>query len=269
MQTYKVLGTDGKEYGPVSAEALRQWIAQKRAVATTSIQAEGSSEWKPLSAFPEFAEALAAAPAVVPPAMSVPVGTPALGPTKTSGLAIASLVCGVLGIFCLPALAGVGLGIAALVSISRSKGQLRGQGLAIAGLCLSGFMMLAIGPAMMLPALARAKAKANRASCVNNLKQVGLGARIYANDNKGVFPPDFLTMSNELNTPRILVCPEDTKHTRVLTWAEFDPRKNLSYEYLQPGITEGDAVNKVVFRCPIHNNAGMGDGSVQQLPPKR
>ena len=48
MQMFKIRGADGKEYGPVGADTLRQWIAQRRVVATTLVQAEGSAEWKPL-----------------------------------------------------------------------------------------------------------------------------------------------------------------------------------------------------------------------------
>ena len=43
--------------------------------------------------------------------------------------------------------------------------------------------IIAILAGMLLPALARAKAKAQRITCVNNLKQVGLSVRIWANDN--------------------------------------------------------------------------------------
>jgi hypothetical protein len=264
MSTYKVLGSDGKEYGPVSAEVLQQWITQKRACATTSVLAEGGSDWKPLSNFPEFAGALAGGPPVL-------LASPPSGPVQTSGLAIASLVCGVLGFLCLPALAGVGLGIAALARINKSQGQLGGQGLAIAGICLSGFMVITapIGAGLLLPALARAKAKAQRIHCISNLKQIGLGARMYAGDHQEIFPPDFLSMSNELNTPKVLVCAGDSKHSVAATWAEFDPRNNLSYEYLRPGIAESNAANEVIFRCPIHNNVGMGDGSAQQRPMPR
>jgi uncharacterized membrane protein len=55
---YKIIGGDGKEYGPISAEQVRQWIAEGRANAQTPVQAAGSTEWKPLSSFPEFADAL-------------------------------------------------------------------------------------------------------------------------------------------------------------------------------------------------------------------
>ena len=55
---YKLLGSDQKEYGPVSAEQFRTWIAQGRANARSKVQAAGARGWKPLTEFPEFAEAL-------------------------------------------------------------------------------------------------------------------------------------------------------------------------------------------------------------------
>ena len=43
---YRVIGADGKEYGPVSIEQLRQWIADGRVNAQTQVQAAGGAEWK-------------------------------------------------------------------------------------------------------------------------------------------------------------------------------------------------------------------------------
>jgi len=66
---YKIIGVDGRQYGPVSAEQLRDWVAQGRANAQTLAQPDGSTEWKPLSQFPEFAGAvvtLAAPPRMDP-----------------------------------------------------------------------------------------------------------------------------------------------------------------------------------------------------------
>ncbi len=292
MHTFKILGADGKEYGPINAEGLRQWIRQRRAGATTLVQIEGGTDWKPLSSLPEFAEALGA-DHQIPAAGDLPAAPPPrFGPVKTSGLAIASLICGILGFLCVPALAGMVLGVIALVKISKSHGELRGQALAIVGICLSAMMLLIVpvGAGLLLPVLARAKAQARaqqfnppmavrgapnvnwgnakataqKIQCVNNLKQICLATRIYSVDNKGIFPPDFLSMSNELSSPKILVCPADTEHVKVSSWEEFDPRRNVTYEYLKPGIAEKDAVAEVIFRCPIHNSVGMGDGSVQQ-----
>src|ERR1035438_6632739 len=48
--------------------------------------------------------------------------------------------------------------------------------------------IIAILAALLLPALARAKAKAQRISCTNNLKQVGLAFRTWAIDNDGNNP---------------------------------------------------------------------------------
>lgn len=51
---YLMIGGDGRQYGPVSAAELRQWIQDGRAVATTQAQLAGSGAWRPLSEFPEF-----------------------------------------------------------------------------------------------------------------------------------------------------------------------------------------------------------------------
>jgi len=77
---YKIIGADQKEYGPVNADQVRQWIAENRLDAQSSIQAEGSTEWRPLSTFPEFADALAARAAKIPPppAFSAAPGSSAL-----------------------------------------------------------------------------------------------------------------------------------------------------------------------------------------------
>ena len=59
---YKIIGADLQEYGPSSAEELRQWVREGRADGRTLVRAEGTTEWKPLASFPELAEALAESP---------------------------------------------------------------------------------------------------------------------------------------------------------------------------------------------------------------
>ncbi len=267
---YKVLGQDGKEYGPVSADVLRQWHAQGRLNAQTRLCAEGAPDWKPLSDFPELASMLAAsppAPAVTPPPPAAPV------PAPQSGLAIASLVLGILSLFC----GGIVLGLPAIITghlalgrARRAPAQFSGKGLAIAGLALGYFstLLTLLLLALLLPAMGRAQNKAVTIQCVSNMKQIGLAARIYSNDNADTLPKDFLSMSNELATPKILRCPADTAKTAAENWAVFS-RANVSYEFLTPGAKEADVLRAPVFRCPIHNNICFGDGSVERGDMRR
>jgi hypothetical protein len=82
---FKIIGADQQQYGPVSAEQIRQWIAEGRANAQTLALAEGSTEWKSLGSLPEFAEALARlAPTPPPPA-------PAAGPAPLPAATAATL----------------------------------------------------------------------------------------------------------------------------------------------------------------------------------
>jgi hypothetical protein len=251
---YRILGADQKEYGPVSADVLRDWIASGRANARTVAQAEETPGWKPLADFPEFAEALTSTGSL-PPVRSDPTSPPPPPPepARTSGLAISSLVLGALGMLTcgISALAGLVLGIVALTKINASKGAVRGQGLAIAGICVSAvfLVMLPILAGMLLPALAKAKSKAQSVQCISNLKALSIGARLYASDNNETFPPDLASMATEVSNPKVLVCPSDP---------------GIAYEYVSPGLKEQEAVSVVLFRCPLHGHEAMGDGAVLQ-----
>ena len=87
---YKIIGADGQQYGPSTTAQIREWIAAGRANAQTMAQLlpdghQGSTDWKPLASFPEFADL--ASPAAAPPV------THAYDPRKSK------LVAGLVGIF--------------------------------------------------------------------------------------------------------------------------------------------------------------------------
>jgi hypothetical protein len=52
---YKIVGSDGKEYGPVDAQQIMRWLAEGRVNVRSMVLAEGATEWKPLADFPELA----------------------------------------------------------------------------------------------------------------------------------------------------------------------------------------------------------------------
>lgn len=53
--TYTIIGGDDKQYGPITADQLRQWISEGRVDMATSVHVEGHADWTPLGELPEFA----------------------------------------------------------------------------------------------------------------------------------------------------------------------------------------------------------------------
>src|SRR5580704_16973820 len=66
---YKIIGADGREYGPVTVEQIQQWIREGRANVQTKVRPEGGTEWKALGELPEFSASFSgggASPPAVP-----------------------------------------------------------------------------------------------------------------------------------------------------------------------------------------------------------
>ncbi len=93
---------------------------------------------------------------------------------KTSGLATTALVLGVLGCFTcyITAIPAIIFGIVALVKIGNSSGQLKGNGLAIAGMAAPAVSLpfMAMLLAILMPALSSTKVIAQRVVCGTNMK---------------------------------------------------------------------------------------------------
>jgi uncharacterized membrane protein len=71
MANYIIIGGDGKEYGPVTTNDVRQWLAESRLNAQSLVKAESDAEFRPLEKFPEFADAFAAhTPGIIAPLKS-------------------------------------------------------------------------------------------------------------------------------------------------------------------------------------------------------
>lgn len=146
--TYKIIGADGRQYGPISAAQIHQWIAEGRVDSRTPVFTDSAKDWTFLGLLPEFAKCfLAPPPVVAPPAQ----------PRRTNTLATAGLVCGIVSWICCCGfpfnLLGLIFSLVALSQISRHPEIHEGRGIAIAGLVLS-LMNLLMGLGMALWSLA-------------------------------------------------------------------------------------------------------------------
>lgn len=147
---YRLVGADQKEYGPVTAEQVRQWITEGRANARTIAKSE-EGPWKLLSTFPEFAADLAqSSPPTVPPLFttsSLPAGVP--GAQRNHPLAVTGLVLSCVALVpcccCGPLLSTVAVILCAIAlsQISQEPERWTGKNLAIIGIVLALLSFLA------------------------------------------------------------------------------------------------------------------------------
>jgi hypothetical protein len=111
---YRIIGADGKEYGPISAEQLRQWIAEGRVNAQTRVLAEGATEWKTIAETPEFAAAVPSPGALPPPPTMAPLPSATAGMRSAASVTALDQVSG----------PGIGLIITGAINILMSLGML-------------------------------------------------------------------------------------------------------------------------------------------------
>jgi len=167
--------------------------------------------------------------------------------------------------------------------------------------------------AVLCPPLAEPRARRQRIWCVNNLKQIGLATRVWGSDHGDKYPwsipgtnggtmefvagPNawrhFQVMSNELSTPKVLLCPADDD-TRTVAATNFNSLNNSNISYfvgldstetdpqgmlfgdrnitngtpIKNGILELTANQPAGWTDEIHRKVGnitLSDGSVQQI----
>jgi prepilin-type processing-associated H-X9-DG protein len=192
-----------------------------------------------------------------------------------------------------------------------SKSKQRNQGLTLVE-ALVVISVIAFGVLLLLPAFARNGRQAPRIVCMSNLKQTGLAFRIWEGDHGDHFPMTFYTnklgeplyanaangyryfqaMSNELNNPKVLICPADNSRNPATNWGPDFSGRHISYflsmeaaetypqmilagdsnltngTKLQDGLMEVTSNSSVGWTKERHNRAGniaMADGSVQQF----
>jgi hypothetical protein len=138
---FKIIGVDQKEYGPITADQLRQWIAEGRVNGQTKVQPEGSAEWKTMADLPEFAALL---PRPAPPLPTIHPGAPP-APADTSQMAVWAMITGIASVLlCCLGFVGVVSIILGAVALSHLKQnpQQSGRGFAITGIVLGALAII-------------------------------------------------------------------------------------------------------------------------------
>ncbi|HET6456365.1 MAG TPA: DUF4190 domain-containing protein [Armatimonadota bacterium] len=201
---------------------------------------------------------------------------------RTSGLAIAALILGILGLCtCVTAPIGLALGVIALVQMGRDP-QLKGYGVALAAVIVSGLAVLIIPilAAIMFPVFARAREAAQRTACLNNVKQISAALHMYAADYDGRFPASDhwnKSLQTYFKNPKVLVCPTDKTggpsygmNDRIGNFGAMDvasPAETVSFFDSKPGPNQNDGppLLPVPPRHIGQNNIGFVDGHVMSV----
>ena len=143
--------------------------------------------------------------------------------------------------------------------------------------CLGMLVLAVAGIGTMAIGLNDVMNRPNRVRCASNLKQIGMGIQLYANDHAGQFPPSFweLITSADLN-PEVFICPSSPDErasgpTTQALLAEFRKPAHCSYIYVGSALTTQSPASAVAAYEKPENHDGDGgnvlyaDGSVQWL----
>lgn len=258
-----LVARNGEKSGPFDKDEVYRRLVSGELSGTDLGWTEGMAEWEPLSKLlpPPQAQPVFAAPASHSVAAAAPQGT--------SGLAIASLICGFLGFvtFGLAGLPAIITGHLSLSAIRKSGGSLGGRGMAIAGLVMGylGFVLVfvAILASLAVPAFSAVQQKGVQMKVVTNARQLVLGMRQYAADHEGKFPPSIETLYEEqILTDRKLL--------------EFPAAMNVpgqGWEYRGAEITDKSPATAIVLITKVPDRTkkrivARNDGSAEVIREK-
>jgi predicted Zn finger-like uncharacterized protein/prepilin-type processing-associated H-X9-DG protein len=185
----------------------------------------------------------------------------------TNGLAIASLVTGILGLF-MPLLGIVGI-VLGIMGLRKTRDPaVGGQGMAIAGIVTGslGIIVTVCMISILVPGLSRARETASRVKCASNMSQIGIAAIMYANDNENRLPDDLgsLHVAEDI-LPMGSRCPS-VEHGRVPAGLAGDElaawvNANTDYIYVGRGLNVNGPAETVVLYEPAADH-GDGGGNV-------
>src|SRR5438445_4869928 len=187
----------------------------------------------------------------------------------SSGLAVASLVCGLL--FFIPVLPALLAVIFGIIALNQTRGgRASGRGMAIAGLICGAVSLFFFGSCLLAPfagfnrAVRQAQQTAKQVQCSSNLRQIGTGLQLYASNNNGKYPAKLgALIESGYASPILFVCP----HTADTPAPGSSPKAragnlekggHLSYIYVGQNLDENSPDDAVVIYEKLGNHGNQG-----------
>lgn len=258
---------NGEKTGPFEREEVLRRLVAGEFKGSDLGWHEGLADWEPLSK-------------LIPPPIPNPAAQPVFGPATasgtapivaagSSGMALASMICGILGLLLwLPCIPAIILGHLSLSAIKKSAGALGGRGMAITGL-ITGYLMIAAIPiiailaSLAVPAFSAMQQKAIQAKTMSNAKQIVLGMRQYAAEHEGRLPPSLEKLVEDQFVDE-----------RLLAESATTPSANhygQGWDYRGAGMKDTDAGASIVLVSLKGDRAKKKivarlDGSVELVP---
>lgn len=121
---------------------------------------------------------------------------------------------------------------------------------------------------LLLPAIAAAREKARRTSCMSNLAQIGKAAIMYSMDHEEQFPTNLVALSDSgANTPKLFKCKSDGRGDPAQNITDISDGTKCSYCMVLTRETDGAPISAAsgsdtMFACDKNGGTGADDGEV-------